>query len=792
MKKSTLILVIIMMATLGVQSQTVLYSDNFDSYTMGGYLAIQDPTWFGTWENKPGTGQDALISKAFANSPKLSVLVDETGGATDLLLKLGDKTTGSYELKWMMYVESGKAAYYNIQHFQTPGTVNEFAMQAWFRASGTGELEEGGTFVTFTYPKDTWFEIKQIIDLDANYIQYYVNGIIVKIWPFNYQVNSTSGAKQLGGVDFFAGAKPGSGEKPKYFFDDISYKTLPPTSVQSPDWLWAKPLNGTTSEGGAYSASITLDQSGNIYTTGSFSGTVDFDPGAGTSDLTSSVEGSGFVLKTDASGNFVWARQIGAAGVSIAVDGLGNVYTAGNLIGTADFDPGTGVFNLTSCEQGDAFISKLDKDGNFGWAKSMFGLNSDAVSMVSSIALDASGNVYTTGGFLATTDFNPGTDTFNFTASGVGNMFISKLDSLGDFVWAKTIGGVSQVAGSWSNSIAIDASGNVYTTGSFSDTVDFDPGTGIVNLSPLKGGINSAFISKLDASGNFVWVKQMGGTDSPFLSGNSIVLDVSGNIYTTGIFQDTIDFDPGSAIFNLAATASSTDIFVSKYTNSGDFIWAKSMGGAGHNSGNSIALDSFGNVFTTGMFQGAGDFDPGEGIFNISQVAGSGFVGAYISKLDHLGKYIWANSIEGSTGGTQFSGVSCSSIVTDAANNVFVTGGSSTPSVSFGAIQLTKTGSSTGFIARLGDKTTGIEKVVKRDETFSVFPNPTNGKITINSNSTIGSVEIYNLLGARIPAEIILNKQKSCEVDLSGKPKGIYLVNIKCGETNGSKKIVLQ
>jgi hypothetical protein len=226
MKKFTFLLAIIALSALGVQSQTLPYSEDFESYTVGGYLAVQNTTWWTTWSNAPGTAEDAKISNAFANSPTKSVIVEETTGATDLLLKLGDKTTGKYELKWMMYIESAKCGYYNLQHFQSPGT--EYAMEVYFRTDGTGELLAGSaTFIPFTYPKDTWFEVKHLIDLDADNIKYYVNGALVQEWPFSYQAGSTTGTLQLGGVDLFAGAKSGTTEVPKFFFDDVSYQVMP-------------------------------------------------------------------------------------------------------------------------------------------------------------------------------------------------------------------------------------------------------------------------------------------------------------------------------------------------------------------------------------------------------------------------------------------------------------------------------------------------------------------------------------------------------------------------------------
>ena len=118
------------------------------------------------------------------------------------------------------------------------------------------------------------------------------------------------------------------------------------------------------------------------------------------------------------------------------------------------------------------------------------------------------------------------------------------------------MGGADSDKGS---SIAIDGSGNVYTTGFFEGTVDFDPGNGVFITS---AGFEDIFISKLDASGNFVWANAMGGADRDY--GYSIALDGSGNVYTTGFFAGTADFDPGAGVANLTS-AGHYDIFVAKY-----------------------------------------------------------------------------------------------------------------------------------------------------------------------------------------------------------------------------------
>ena len=277
-------------------------------------------------------------------------------------------------------------------------------------------------------------------------------------------------------------------------------------------------------------------------------------------------------------GTLFWAKQTvshseydnvwGAHGESITTDVSGNVYTTGFFGGTIDFDPGVGDFLLNN-NFGNNFILKLDSSGRFVWANQM-GQISRSYVWGKSIAVDVSGNVYTSGYFLGTVDFDPGPGIFNLSTTKPTldnlSLYVSKLNPAGDFVFAKQTGGPGSMAirsfpmdGS---SIAIDANGNIYTTGAFSGTVDFDPGAGVHNLS--AAGNADIFVSKLDLSGNFVWVKQMECTNSGYCS--SLVLDATGNIYTTGSFSGTVDFDPEPGVYNLSSGGSSTNIFVNKMT----------------------------------------------------------------------------------------------------------------------------------------------------------------------------------------------------------------------------------
>jgi len=540
-------------------------------------------------------------------------------------------------------------------------------------------------------------------------------------------------------------------------------------------YQWAKGMGGTSSDAGR---SIALDSSGNVYTAGWFHGTVDFDPGAGTSILTSAGTRDIFISKLDAAGNFLWAKSLGGTsedyGSSIAVDGSGNVYTTGFFSLTVDFDPGAGTSNLTSAGGQDIFISKLDAAGNFLWAKSIGGTSHE---FSYSIAVDGTGNVYTTGYFLETADFDPGAGTSNLVSAGSYDIFISKLDAAGNFVWAKSMGGT---AFDYGNSIAVDSSGNVYTTGYFSLTVDFDPGAGTSNLT--NAGLEDIFISKLDAAGNYLWAKRIGGISRDY--GESIAVDGFGNVYTTGNFQGTVDFDPGAGMVNLTSTGNE-DIFISKMDAAGNFLWAKRIGDIARDYGKSIAVDGSGNVYTTGNFQGTVDFDPGTGTSNLTS---TGLDDIFISKLDAAGKFLWAKSM----GGTyeDFG----SYIAVDGSGNVYTTGwfkGTIDFDPGAGISNLTSIGNSWDiFISKL-DSSASVGILEKSfANTLTVYPNPTKGALSIDLGTSYDEVTVIirNQLG-----QDVLRKSFSVsnllQVNIPGVA-GMYFIEVSSGYKKAILKVV--
>jgi hypothetical protein len=459
-----------------------------------------------------------------------------------------------------------------------------------------------------------------------------------------------------------------------------------PSVAQNVELGFAAALGGTDND---YGYGIAVDPMGNVFTTGTFGGTADFDPGPGTAALTSVGAQDVFVSKLDSIGNFVWAKTTEGLGFvqveAIAVDTSGNVCVTGFFEDTVDFDPGVGTANFTSVGDYDIFVLKLDSDGNFLWAKTMGGTEFDYGY---GIAVDAAGNVHVTGQFADTVDFDPGPGTSMLAGDGT---FIVKLDSAGNFIWAKAIARSPSVGGYGITGlgIAVDADANVVTTGFFGETFDMDPGPGVSNIT--SAGTIDVFVCKLDSFGNFAWAKGIGGTGFDY--GHALAVDVSGAVYFTGIFENTVDFDPSAGMTALSSLGF-YDVFIGKLDSMGNFAWAKAMGGPESDYGNAVVVDVSGNVYTTGTFSGTVDFDPGSGTENrTSQI----FPDIFVQKLESLGNFGWVNVLVGPDA------ESSDGIALDTSGNVYVTGSFSS-TVDFdpgaGLAEITSAGGLDGLVVK--------------------------------------------------------------------------------------------
>jgi hypothetical protein len=361
---------------------------------------------------------------------------------------------------------------------------------------------------------------------------------------------------------------------------------------------------------------VAVDGNGNITICGSFSGKADFGGGG----LTSAGLTDIFVASYSPGGAHRWSKRFGGAhleeGFAVVVDSSGNVTVTGRFRGTVDFGGGP----MTSGHHA-AFIVSFTSDGAHRWSKQMTG---GSYSVGHGLAVDAGGNVTTTGDFEGVVDFSGG-QTGPLVGAGNADYFVTSFTNQGGHRWSKRGGGTGNETGM---DAAVDASGNVFTTGWFNGAADF--GGGVLTSS----GGQDIFVASHTSVGVFRWAKQLGGTGGDI--GFGVVVDASGNVFTTGSFTGAVDFGGG-----VLTTSGANDIFVASYTSGGVYRWAKQLGGIGADVGFGVAVDG-GDLFATGSFQGTADFGGG-GLTSVGM--GDIFVASYTSD----GMHRWSRGFGGST-----------------------------------------------------------------------------------------------------------------------------------------------
>lgn len=539
---------------------------------------------------------------------------------------------------------------------------------------------------------------------------------------------------------------------------------------------------------------------------------------------------------SNAAVSFDWVKQTKAnidGGRAMAIDNSGNIYTIGIFGGTVDFDPGPAVYNMTAAGSLDVFITKIDAAGNFVWAKTIGGSDLESPRTV---ALDAAGNPYICGSFSSSSiDADPGSGTHTLTLTGKQDGFVVKLDAAGNFAWARQFAGTG--ADVTVHAMDIDPSGNIYIGGVFSGTSDFDPGSGTLHFSTAAVTQYDAFLTKLDASGNFTWARQLESDEYAGIA--SINADASGNLYAFGCFQNTIDCDPGSGLHQFT-TRGLMDLFVVKLDGSGTFTWGAHAGGTEPDWPRGMDIDASGNVYITGTFDGNADFDPeGSGyvlhsvgsfpnpdvfVLKLSNTgafswvrqfgssspdAGGGITldpdgniyttgsfvtlmdadpgsagvylsgiaeDAFISKLDAAGNYVWAGSMPAAN---EFGFSRTTSIALDPDNNIYTTGTvNDTVDADPGpGVYLMRSANGGSFIHKLINTSTSIPGMAV--DNMTIAPNPVIASVDINTvqNLTNGSLRLIDMSGRTVINYRGLSGQHQ-KIRLDGLAPGSYQLEL--------------
>jgi hypothetical protein len=415
-----------------------------------------------------------------------------------------------------------------------------------------------------------------------------------------------------------------------------------------PSFDWAATVGSQPSE---ENRRVFVDVAANIYIIGSFSSTVDFDPGPGTFNLSAAGEMDAYVLKLSPSGNFIWAVRLGGSSYErasdISGDSFGNIYVVGSYsTGTIDLDPGPNTYSLSTTQDGSNFIVKLNSNGGFIWASSFGGANSFAGSWASRIILDNAGALLIGGSFNSVQDFNPGPGTFTLagqSASFYFDGYLLKLNQNGAFISVLQLRGLPGKVGI--TDITVDGLGNAFVAGTFDFSVDFDPGSGVHSMTSPPSPNNDGFILKLSSNGSFAWAGQLGDNDNTNGSGfASIHINSNGQLIACGVFRGNVDLDPGTATYAINSSTLSNTFISAINPASGSLIWSKTFSSDNNVPANSF-LDQFDNIYACGSYQGGTDFDPG--VSTVTMTSGNPNR-AYVVKLDPTGNFLWGLNTGGS------------------------------------------------------------------------------------------------------------------------------------------------
>lgn len=523
---------------------------------------------------------------------------------------------------------------------------------------------------------------------------------------------------------------------------------------------------------------ISTDPAGNIYFTGAFSGTIDFDPGTGMQNFNSPGLGL-YMEKLDANGQFSWVNTFTSAG-SITAKKLkyynNRLYATGSYFQTIDFDPGPGNTSINASQYADAYVCKYNTSGSLIWAKT---LGDSAAVSANDIFSDASGNVISGGHFIQRGDFDPGTATYYITPAGSSDVYISKLDSNGNFVWAKTFPGSGNEL---LDAMDMDANGNIYLCVSFTTSFDADPGPGttMMNTSSVTG---ASAIIMLDSNGNFVWAKQFGEGTAGYMNCYSIAASASGAVAVTGFHSGNADFDPSAAISIHTATGN-VDGFLLKLQSNGNLDFVNFYGLA--NTDNIVMncrFDANGSLYAMGYYS--------DSVRVGNQLYTSDSTGIFLHKLDAAGQTAWQGHMPGLLTcnvypeAAHLAGSAEWYIGGNTAGQLDVDPGSNT-------FPLT-TNSISGFIVKLS----GTFSVAENEQEYQlqVYPNPSTGLFTVELKNALpatdATINVRDVSG-RIISSTAWHTANAAQLDLRNFAAGYYTAEISAATFRSVTKLIRQ
>jgi hypothetical protein len=493
--------------------------------------------------------------------------------------------------------------------------------------------------------------------------------------------------------------------------------------------VWSKSSGSASAEGMNKSV---IDQDGNIYVLSSFESDYEVDKNT---TLQSNGGKDVLLTKYNASGEIIWSKSFGSEnddmGNDIAIDNNGDLLLTGGFSDNIDFGNNN---ELTSNGGLDAFILKMNTDGEASWSLSAGGSDDD---MASTIESDANGNIYITGTVSSLDAF---IDLEAFGTIGGNDIFVARIESNGEVDWVNTLGATQNEEVS---DLAVNSSGEVLINASIESSVIIGDDT--LN-SDLGLGVNLIY----DVEGELIWSDQNSGMNNQF--DGAVEFDSENNFYTTGTFEGTKDFG------NTTLTSQGgSDIFIIKQDAEGEIEWVKQMGGQGNDGATDITIVNETEVVIGGYFEQtmeAGD----------STLESAGEADNFITSFNAEGSIMSSISAGGS-------GSEMLNSLTTNANGEIIASGTFESSATFKRADETSNGESDHYVWKIESNNVSMRDVKTEEVTF--YPNPATNMIYIQ-NQNIETAAIYNLNGQKV--KTFNSIQSSTGLFVGDLEHGVYLL----------------
>ena len=548
------------------------------------------------------------------------------------------------------------------------------------------------------------------------------------------------------------------------------------TVTFSQNILWEKQFGGI---GDDRSTKKVIDNNGDLLVTGTFMNTVDFDFGSGSTELTSNGWWDVFLAKYDTTGNLIWVVSFGSVNFDysdiVTVDENNNIYLGGNYGGVMDINPGANEELLTPIGLS-SYLLKLNEAGEFQWARNLTGND----IRIQGIGVGPQG-VVCGGYFTGTCEFNNEGTSYQMTSDASQDTYVLNITENGTFISAYQIGSLGQ---NMLRGFDLDSDGNVYLACEYMTSIDADPGSGETLITTDNESGYGNFMAKYTPSMELIWVKQ---PEFPTYSSiRNIEVYTNNEIMISGEFNDSIRFNQFGDL-DWYFSAGQEDHFIGKLNASGNLSWLKTVGNNEEDDSRVLHVDQLGNTYVSASFRGVLDANPGSETFSVESVGSSD---SYILKLDNDGNFVWffQDSVDALS-----TTIHIANVTSGSTNDLYVNFNFySQIGIIQNSILHSHTSAGDFDVLLVKMKADDFLSLEENSRDFSIYPNPTNGEITVNLEKILGNkiIQLVDLSGKVIQEE--KTNATELQIRLNAKAGCYFLLITNDNNLSVSRKVIVR